>query len=343
MSDQNSNEKHDQILYMTKYVDKNQPPAEGDGLRIAIFQCSCDLGDSDANIEQLRFAVAEAAALNAQLLIMPELFLLGYNPPKEVCHDYAASRNGDVMKGVAQIAKDKEIALLFPYAERGDNNDFYDSMVLYDKDGTELLNYRKTHLWGPYERDLYDLGYVGESDPFNVVEVNGIRVGVLNCYEAEFPELSRILALKGAQVVLIPTASDEWQTFDISTFPPNKGAPYPDVSNTVIPTRAFENSVFCSYINHYGSEYGAEGKKRAEYLGNSVIAAPTGEILLKAPNQEVLMVADLIPANFGAAHPTGTNNIMNRRIDLYGYLVKKCIDYKDPATGEGYCYPDKPE
>lgn len=333
----------DQMLFMSKYVDKKRPPIYGKGLRVAIYQCACKLGDAEANIAQLRVAILDATAMRAEIIVTPELFLLGYNPTKKVCHANAVSRDSELMKGIANLAKEHDIAILLPYAERGDANEFYDSMVLYDKHGTELLNYRKTHLWGPYERELFDFGYVGINDPFVVAKVNGISIGVLNCYEAEFPELPRILALKGAQVILIPTAADEWQTFDLDSFSPNKGSPYPDVSKTVIPTRAFENNVFCSYINHCGSEYGTDGKKRAEFLGNSVIAAPNGDLIMKAPAQEVLMVADLIPADYVASHPTGTNNIKNRRVDLYGYLVQREIDYNDENPDRVHIYPNKPE
>ena len=338
-------------VYMTKFVDKERPPKHGEGLRLAICQCTSDLGEVEANIEKLIFAVKEAKALNSQLISFSELYLQGYNPTREICHETATERGDAVMSRIAKIAAENKIAILCPYAEKQVTRDtatdkvtqaYYDAMVLYGPDGKELLNYRKTHLWGPYERELYDFGYVGESDPFSVCEVNGFRVGVLNCYEAEFPELSRILALKGAQLILIPTAADHWQSFDNPKYPPNKGLPYPDVSNTVIPTRAFENGVFCSYVNHFGSEY-LNGEKRAEYLGNSIIVDPLGNPMLKAPDQNALLVADLNPADFRASHPTGTNNIVNRRVDLYGYLLARVIDYIDPATGEPCRYPDKPK
>jgi len=75
-----------------------------------------------------------------------------------------------------------------------------------------LKNYRKAHLWGGDERNNWSFGHVypEEGEAYSVFEVNGLRVGVLNYYEAEFPELTRILALKGAQLVVIPTAADEY-------------------------------------------------------------------------------------------------------------------------------------
>ncbi len=332
----------DNVVYMTKFIDKDKPPLKDKGLRLALYQCSSDLGNIEANLETLRFGVKEAKALKSQIVSFPELYLQGYNPTEEMCRQTATSRNDEIMRDISNIAKENKIAILCPYAEKekiSEGYEYYDSMVLYDSDGKELLNYRKTHLWGPYEKSLYSFGYVGESDPFKVVEVNGFRVGVLNCYEAEFPELSRILTLKGAQLLLIPTAADEWQSYDKKEYPPNKGLPYPDVSNTVIPTRAFENSAFCAYVNHCGSEYIGE-TKRAEYLGNSVIANPFGNIMLKSPNKQSLLVADLKPADFKKSHPTGASHIKNRRIDLYKYLISR--DIIGPG-GKPYRYPEKPE
>lgn len=361
----------DDVTYMTKFIDKESPPPPPQikvdeqkskmiyerekGLRLAIYQCSSELGDVDANFEKLKFGVEEAKKLNSQLIAFPELFLQGYNPTKELCHAKASTPGDDVMSRISALAKDKEIAILCPYAERvevGTEVRYYDSMVLYDAKGTQLLNYRKTHLWGPYERSLYHFGAIEESDPFAIAEVNGFRIGVLNCYEAEFPELSRILKLKGAQLLLIPTAADAWQFFDIKDTPPNKGLPYPDVSNTVIPTRAFENNVFCAYVNHCGAEFmdmeveidnkkQMKRTKRAEYLGNSVIADPLGNIMLKSPPTQSLLVADLKPADYKKSHPTGTNNIMNRRIDLYSQLVSK--EFFNEETGEMDRYPDYPK
>lgn len=89
---------------------------------------------------------------------------------------------------------------------------------MIDDGGKLLKNYRKSQLWGNDEKTVWRYPYVkNPEDAYTVVEVNGIKVGMLNCYEAEFPELSRSLALKGAQVILIPTAAD------VGTFNAEKG------------------------------------------------------------------------------------------------------------------------
>lgn len=78
--------------------------------------------------------------------------------------------------------------------------------------------------------------------------VNGVGVGLLNCYEAECPELTRRLPLEGATLVLIPTAADAWA--ELSTGE-RTGRPYPDVSRSLIPAHAFQNGCFVAAATRY--------------------------------------------------------------------------------------------
>lgn len=320
------------------------PPQEGQGLRLAVYQGQSQVGDRQAidhNLENLRMWAASAAKYEAQLLVLPELFLCGYNVNPGDVPDVVMSRD-EAVQMVGPIAKRNKIAIVCPYAEAADVNGesrHFDAMVLVDRDGTLLRNYRKSHLWGNDEKKNWWFAYVDDpQDAFRVDKVNGINVGLLNCYEAELPELSRILALKGAQVIVIPTAADvgtleasgKWSTWA-----------YPDVSRTAIPGNAYQNKVFVAYSNHALYEYRSDGRTlTAIYLGNSAIADPYGQLLVAADNVETLLVADCVPARYQPTHPDGESDyIKDRRPPLYGQLVSMEATLPDGST---YKYPKNP-
>ncbi|MDW4910911.1 nitrilase-related carbon-nitrogen hydrolase [Streptomyces sp. ADMS] len=99
--------------------------------------------------------------------------------------------------------KENGLAVVLPYPER-DEALFYDSISVITADGQVTANYRKTHLYGAAERRNYSFGQ--ELPP--VVSLNDVEVGILNCYECEFPPLYQYLAERGAKIVLGPTAAD---------------------------------------------------------------------------------------------------------------------------------------
>jgi len=142
-------------------------------------------------------------------------------------------------------------------------------------------------------------------------------VGLLNCYEAEFPELTRRLALLGAQLVLIPTAADTWARLSSGE---RTNRPYPDVSRTLIPAHAFENGCFVAYANRCGEER-VDGTVMAAYLGNSIICGPHGDVLCAARSEPTLLVADCLLAEYGPTHPMGTSYLEDLRPDLYPTLA----------------------
>lgn len=323
----------------------SEPPKKGKGIRLAIYQGQGWVGDRKAikhNYGNLKKWAATAAKHKAQVLLLPELFLSGYNimtsDVENVCLEAS-----EVLDMVAPIAKKNKMAIVCPYVEvsnakKKKDRRYYDAMVFVDHKGNLMRNYRKTHLWGDDEKTNWWFAYTESEEAYQVDLVNGIYVGLLNCYEAEFPELSRILALKGASVILIPTAADvgtmeadgKWTDWA-----------YPDVSKTAIPGNAYQNKVFCAYANHALWEYRSGGKDlSAVYLGNSAIADPYGQIMASADNVETLLVADLIPSRYQPTHPDGQSDyIRDRRPNLYGQLTSMEATF---PSGEKFRYPEDP-
>lgn len=309
---------------------KSEPPEFGKGIRLAIYQNNGGpVGTQEAishYLSTMSLVAEEAKKYNAQVVSFPELYLTGYAvSPEEVCL-LAQELNGSLLKEVALIAERHQIAIICPYPEKSiidENTHYFDSIALFSPEGTLLKNYRKTHLWGPDESKIYSPGhqFCDENGPYSIHEINGFKVGLLNCYEAEFGELSRLMALKGAQLVVIPTAADIWTL--LSTGERTK-MPYPDVSHNLIPAHAYENTMFISYCNRSGIEtrLNSDGKEVeiGSYLGNSVIAGPHGDIVLSPRNEETLMIADCVPGDYGPTHPENTNYLRDRIPSLYAGL-----------------------
>ncbi|MEA1917353.1 MAG: nitrilase-related carbon-nitrogen hydrolase [Campylobacterota bacterium] len=319
-------------MYIQTRVKSGDAPAKSTGVRVAIYQPNGGLCGSVEAIEKSLDLLKEKAKIakesyDAQLISVPELFLSGYAfQSDEVAHSICLSLE-DVMQKVAPIASEIGITVVCPYAQKEMHQDkeyYYDSILVVDENGELLKNYKKTHLWGPDENRLWSSGYTleEEGEAFTVFSVNGFNVGVLNCYEAEFAELSRILVVRGARLIVIPTAADlravvegVWTT-----------QTYPDVSKNLIPARSLENNVFVAYNNFSGVGYTIENTQRVdrvEYLGNSIVADPHGKIMSEARhNEEVMLIVDCVDEEYEPTHPCGTNYIKDRRPSLYGHLIK---------------------
>ena len=337
-------------------------------LRLGLFQGYGPAGDINAiayRLKMLREVAAKAHSHGVHLLSFAELFLTGYDVTDvATAHELAEYiQDESVLDHVAAAAEENQISIICPYPEAATvagERRYYDSIVVYGPDRRVLKNYRKSHLWGGDERNNWSFGYVypEEGDPYSVFNVNGVRVGVLNCYEAEFPELSRILALKGAQLVVIPTAADEFTVLRDGT---RTETAYPNV-DFLIRANAFHNEFFCAYSNRRGSET-IDGKVVGGYLGNSCLVDPHGHFLLQQHtlpparpdrpgsgwDEKMLMIADCVPAYYGPTHPatvireksTATSYLADRRWNLYGELTAD--HYIDHETGATVQYPDAPE
>jgi len=306
-------------------------PKRGTGLRLGIFQAQAAYGKGATakNLRLLEKAVQLAKNYEVQLLSFPELYLPGYTLSPEAAKEVAEYKDGPSITQARKIARTYNIALLVPYAEKVDQPDktkkYYDSIAVISENGELLNSYRKTQLYGQQERDNWSFG---ESD-YPVYSIFGFPVGVLNCYECEFPELHRILALKGAKLIVGPTAADHYYTL------PNgerSKVPYPDISRILIPAGAYANNIFFAYSDRAG--YEKRGKDEWHYSGNSVVCGPHGDIIVAANHeQDTMLIVDCVPAYYGMTHPAPKYYYLkDRRPDLYKELVAEKVDFVDTTN-----------
>jgi 5-aminopentanamidase len=236
--------------------------------RIAIYQAGAVRGDKTANIERVRRAARAAGALGANVLVLPELFLTGYNIGQLV-HELAEPRDGPSLKTLGEIARQSECGLVIGFPER-DGSQVFNSAALIDARGVQVCVYRKMHLFGETERELFSAGH----EPC-VVEFCDVKIGLAVCYDIELPEFCRVLKSRGADFILTPTANM---------------TPYWEVPTTFVRARALENAVTVAYVNHCGWE------DNMRFTGLSCITGPDGVDLARAGrNVEALLIAD-VPA-----------------------------------------------
>jgi len=251
-------------------------------MRIAALQMHAIAGDDEANLTRIASAAADAAAGGATLLIAPELAVTGYGAGRAAFERFASPASGPVAGRLSAIARENGIAIVAGFAER-EGSTTYNSALFTDGIGTNAV-YRKSHLYGDYERAAFKAAV-----PDSVmVDLGGIRLGLLICYDVEFPENVRRLALAGADLVVVPTALP-------------KGASGSFIANHMIKVRAFENQVFVAYVNHCGAD------DNFTYAGLSRIAAPDGTLLSEAPAEgEILLFAEIRPEDYAQSRAENT-------------------------------------
>ena len=263
-------------------------------MRIGLYQGAPRLLETAANLEIMARNAKAAALQGARLLVFPELFLTGYNLLED-CPRVAEPKDGPAFQALSALAKATGIALLYGYPERAGDT-VYNSAQLIDAGGGSIANYRKCHLFGPDERRLFAPG-----DTAVTATLDGMTVGILICYDIEYPEFFRTLVLRGADLVLVPTAI---------------GTPYEAVPTTIVRARAYENQVFVAYCNLAGEERGLG------YFGMSGIVGPDGRDIVRAGGQdESLLIADIDTAAYAASRQANTY-IRDRRPELYGAVAR---------------------
>ncbi|WP_422367902.1 carbon-nitrogen hydrolase family protein [Pelagibius sp.] len=250
-------------------------------MRIAILQMIAVPGDVAANLKQIEAAAEKAAAGGAALLIAPELATTGYGAG-DVIRDLAETAEGPQVQALTAIARKHGLALVAGFAER-DGEEVFNSLVMAEASETPSI-YRKTHLYGDYERALFT---PGEADSA-LRNFQGLKLGFLICYDVEFPENVRRLARAGADVVLVPTALPE-------------GSFARFIATRVVPVRAFENQVFVVYADHGG------GDANFSYAGLSRAVGPDGQSLAASDTDTAeLLFADIDPGAFDESRRANT-------------------------------------
>ena len=267
-------------------------------VKIALIQFGGVLADTKANTEHAVELCTNAAKNGAQIICLPELFSTGYNLRLigDKIPQMAQKLDGETITALRAVSKEYACCIIAPIAlEKDIPGVVYNSAVVLE-DGEILGVYDKNHLWA-MERFYFRPG-----EAYPVFDTKYGRIGVMVCYDIGFPEVARILTLKGAEILFCPSA---WTILDR------------DMWNLNIPQRALENNLFVAGINRYGQE------GDALYMeGATKVCGPRGKVIgeIKEEKEDILYaelnMSEIIEMRAKSMY------LHCRRPDQYGLIVE---------------------
>jgi len=269
-------------------------------IRIACRQLAPVLGQLDANVRATLDAIADSVADGAQLIVLPELMLSGYMfVSADEARPVAITAEHPVFAQWADAVRDAGAVVVGGFTELGENGKVYNSAAVVDGTGV-LAVYRKIHLWDK-EKLVFTPGDVAPP----VVDTAIGRLGILICFDLEFPEMPRTLALGGAEIIVVPT------NWPLETVP--AGERVPEV--TVAMAAAYSNRVAIAACDRVGVERGQD------WNGASSIVNQQGWVIATVDARGVAS-ADL---DLSLSHDKSLSELVDmfgdRRPELYGALT----------------------
>lgn len=259
-------------------------------MKISILQMPVAFARPDVNIKTLRRMVSTAMRENPDVLVLPELWRLGFYPRPIAVH---ADEDGAESRGVlAELAQKNHVNIVGGTVANRRGDKVYNTCYVFDRTGSEIASYDKAHLFSPSgEKDDFAAG-----DHMTTFRLDGVLCGIAVCYDVRFPEFIRKLALEGIAGLFLPAA---WPASRLSHW------------QMLTRTRAIENEFYVIAANEAGTD------EKGNYLaGHSAIIDPWGEAIAEAGENEAILTARLRPGF--RQHIRETINVFNdRRPELY--------------------------
>ncbi|HEY1866071.1 MAG TPA: carbon-nitrogen hydrolase [Candidatus Acidoferrales bacterium] len=290
-----------------------------DKLSIGLVQRRCSL-DPEENLAGAIAAIREAAARGARLICLPELFRSQYFC-REENHDYfdlAEPIPGPSTEALSHLARELDVVIVASIFERRAAGLYHNTAAILNADGALLGIYRKMHI--PDDPLYYEKFYFTPGDlGFPNFDTRYGRIGVLVCWDQWYPEGARLASLRGANILLYPTAIG-WHPAEKAEF----GAAQLDAWRTIQRSHAIANGVFVAAVNRVGFE--GPPDSGIEFWGSSFVADPFGQIIAEASTdkEETLVVE----CDLRRMEEVRRNwpFLRDRRTDAYGPLLQRWID-----------------
>ena len=288
-------------------------------IRVAAVQMNGWLGQAERNLEDIESWVRKAADQGVELILFPELGVHGHWMAEECWSAAESVPGGPSVRRLERMARHFQMTLSVGMSEK-DNDLVFNCQALVGPDGY-IGKSRKIHM-----SEDEGLMYVGGT-AMPVYELGKCKVGTMICYDAMFPEMGRVLALKGAELFLMPSAGrcGKWN---------------PETERSVAETtkeqlknyrvRAMENGVFAMITNQAGEAgtvdfYRPEYRRQPYHGGGTLIFAPDGTLLAESQTKRIepdMAVADLTADALAKARADTNFTLRKRRPDLYQDLLR---------------------
>jgi len=279
--------------------------------RVALLQLSAS-EDAARNLRRTEEKIREAASRGASIVCLQELFQSRYFPQRVDVKSYALADAlpSKTTERMAALAAELGVVLVVPVFEEAQPGVYFNTAVVFDADGRELGKYRKTHIPdGPqyHEKFYFTPGNLG----YPVFRTRHGVIGVGICWDQWFPEVARVFALEGAQILFYPSA--------IGSEPDRPGYSSAEAWRTVIRSHAIANGLFVAAVNRVGVE------DEMTFYGESFVADPFGEVLARAGAEEEVLVADLDLGRIRELREL-LHFLRDRRIDTYRPLLERIVE-----------------
>ncbi len=290
-------------------------------MKVALIQQKY-YGSKEETVKVTSEKIKEASQNGAKLVVLQELHQNEYFCQSEdtAFFDYAASFDDDV-KYWSSVAKDNSVVLVTSLFEKRTAGLYHNTAVVFESDGSVAGKYRKMHI--PDDPGFYEKFYFTPGDlGFEPIVTSVGKLGVLVCWDQWYPEAARLMALKGADMLIYPTAIGWFDGDEIDEKERQKEA-----WMTIQRSHAIANGIPVLSCNRVGFEKDNSGVMSGiRFWGNSFITGAHGELLAHANNQdEVILYADIDNECTKAVRDIWPF-LRDRRIDAYGDILKRYCD-----------------
>jgi N-carbamoylputrescine amidase len=310
-------------------------------INLGLIQMSC-CNDMQANLEKTLGYIEQAAAKGAQIICTQELFKSLYFCQSEDSSHYnlaeEISQDNPTVHTLSKLAKDLGIVLIASLFEKRALGIYHNTAIAIDADGSYLGKYRKMHI--PDDPHYYEKFYFTPGDlGYKVFKTKYAEIGVLICWDQWYPEAARLLGLKGAEIIFIPTAIGYSKTSEEATY---------DQSWQIVQRgHAVANACFLAAVNRVGFEegpstslrtdpsialpashgnepgVGPNGESGINFWGQSFVADPDGSVLkLASKNQEEIVICPVDLSIIEETKQMFSFPYRDRRVDSYQDLLK---------------------
>lgn len=292
-------------------------------LTVAISQHAAGDTDKDSNLVRSLKGIEQAAAAGARLVLLPELHATPYfcQTAEAAAFDLAEPLLGPTTDALSQAARQHDIHIVASIFERRNAGLYHNTAVVIDASGGIAGLYRKMHIPddpGYYEKYYFTPGDLG----FRPISVDGIKLGVLVCWDQWFPEAARLMALAGAEVLIYPSAIG-WDPADSEAEQQRQREAW----LTVQRGHAIANNLPLLSSNRVGYEHDPSNQTAgARFWGSSFICGQQGEWLAQADTESETVITASIDLQRTDDLRRVWPYLRDRRIDAYQDLLKRSID-----------------
>jgi predicted amidohydrolase len=235
-------------------------------MKVSLLQMNIIPGNLIANRENAAQLINKAALQHPDTVVLPEMWTTAYQLEgiSSICDKYGEPTNDMI----GAIAAEKKINIVAGSYASLEEEQVFNTAYIFNRKGNNIAKYQKIHLFKLMEEHKY----IESGSSHSVFMLDGIKCGIIICYDLRFPELTRKLALEGIQLLFVPA---QWPAARL------------DHWITLLKARAIENQIFIAAVNRAGEH------PKDEFLGGSMVINPFGEIIAQGDYKQQIISAEL--------------------------------------------------